>query len=394
MMIKVAIIIERIDISLGGAERSVMELTNQLNSLHARVDLIAAKGESQLENVHILCEGEEQSRTPLKKFELAIKEYLRTHEYDIIHSTLPFDFADVYQPRGGSYKEATIRNACSYGNRFVEKFKILSSILNRKRAAMIKAEENVCKASNKTVVAMLSEYVKESFVRHYNLCEERMAVICNGVKIHNNVDKMEVDNLRSIVMRGLNLKEADHPVFYLLAANNLRLKGMAPLLKAFNEVVNKRKQKRAYHLIAGSGNTVKFGLKAKAMGISQNVFFMGALKGIQNALRVCDVAILPTYYDPASRFILEALSTNRPVITTKFNGACDLFEAGRHGLVIESPESVAEMADAIIHFMSGENRKKATKLIIEDNLSEKLSIERHARELMRLYESILEDKVK
>ena len=54
-MIKTAIIIERADIALGGAERSVFELASQLSLSDVKVTVLVAKGRTQAKNRKILC---------------------------------------------------------------------------------------------------------------------------------------------------------------------------------------------------------------------------------------------------------------------------------------------------------------------------------------------------
>jgi len=106
-------------------------------------------------------------------------------------------------------------------------------------------------------------------------------------------------------------------------------------------------------------------------------------------LSISDVAVLPTFYDPSSRFILEALAAEKPVITTKFNGAADLFTAGLHGVVIDSPQNITALADALDYFTNTDNIKKASRAIVSDNLKEKISITRAAQQLITLYDRIM-----
>ena len=100
---KIAIIIERTDISLGGAERSIFELSTALTSLGHSVDILAAKGRTNTRHIHILCNDHAGKRTCFHTFANAVKNHLSKNKYDITHSVLPFDFADIYQPRGGSF---------------------------------------------------------------------------------------------------------------------------------------------------------------------------------------------------------------------------------------------------------------------------------------------------
>ena len=113
---KIAIIIERADIGLGGAERSVSEMAEALASLGMDVHVLAAKGTTVKKNTYILCNDLPGKRVGLRVFGRAIKGHLLKNHYDIIHSVLPFGFADIYQPRGGIYAEAARRNAASYGS--------------------------------------------------------------------------------------------------------------------------------------------------------------------------------------------------------------------------------------------------------------------------------------
>ncbi|OHB85016.1 MAG: hypothetical protein A2Z38_01920 [Planctomycetes bacterium RBG_19FT_COMBO_48_8] len=104
------------------------------------------------------------------------------------------------------------------------------------------------------------------------------------------------------------------------------------------------------------------------------------------------MAVLPTFYDPCSRYILEALAACKPVITTKFNGASDFFVNNRHGKVIDNPENVNALAEAIRYFTDTKNIENASQAIIEDNLKENISIGRSARQLIDVFESILQKK--
>ena len=109
-------------------------------------------------------------------------------------------------------------------------------------------------------------------------------------------------------------------------------------------------------------------------------------------MSIIDVAVLPTFDYPSSRFILEALAAGKPVITTKYNGACDLVTDNRHGKIIDNPADAEALADVINFFNDTKNIENASQAIAEDNLREKISISRAARQLADVYESILQKK--
>ena len=75
-MIRTAIIIERTDINLGGAERSISELTSQLRVLDVDVSILAAVGKACDRQTHILCADAKKGRVKFTVFEKAIKKHL------------------------------------------------------------------------------------------------------------------------------------------------------------------------------------------------------------------------------------------------------------------------------------------------------------------------------
>jgi UDP-glucose:(heptosyl)LPS alpha-1,3-glucosyltransferase len=386
---KVAIIIERADITLGGAERSVFELATALAAQGLEVHIIAAKGQTKSDNIHILCQNTRAKRVCHLTFAKALKNHLTENHYDIVHSVLPFDFVDVYQPRGGCYAEAVMRNAASYGKKWKIAYKKATALANFRRTTLLLAERRLCRKPNGPKIAALSQYVCEQFKRHYRLDDERIAVICNGIRIDKRPDAAAAQKLRTQILTALALKEADNPVLFLFVANNFRLKGLAPLLKAMQPASTGK----AYLVVAGRDKAYTYRRAAKKLDVHNRVIFLGRLRHIQNALSITDVAVLPTFYDPASRFTLEALAAKKPVITTTFNGATDLFIADRHGRVIESPDDVDALAQAVSHFTYRDNIQKAAQAIVEDNLKENICISRPAKQLITLYEAILKKRM-
>jgi UDP-glucose:(heptosyl)LPS alpha-1,3-glucosyltransferase len=390
---KIAIIIERADITLGGAERSVFEMAGALSALGHDVDIVAAKGQTSSENIRVLCQDKPGRRACYFTFKKALKEHLSENHYDIIHSVLPFEFADVYQPRGGTYIESTLRNAASYQNRFTKSYKKLTAFTNLRRTILRRAERKLCSKPDGPIIAALSKYVAEQFKQHYAVKDDHIVVIPNGVKTDKRIGAEEAKKLREQITRQLGLKETTNAVFFLFAANNFRLKGLAPLIKAMQSAAAQRRtQADTYLIAAGSDRISKYRKMAKKLDVDKKIVFSGPVRHIQNILSVIDVAVLPTFYDPSSRFILEAIAAGKPVITTRFNGATDLFIDNRHGKVIDGPEDIGALAEAIRYFADKNNIQKASEAIAADNLIEKVSIERAAKQLVSVYEAILQRK--
>jgi UDP-glucose:(heptosyl)LPS alpha-1,3-glucosyltransferase len=384
MTLRVAIIIERADVGLGGAERSMSEVAAALSQAGMQTDLLAAKGTATADDVRILCSDSPGERTSMNTFEQALKRHLAQNRYDIVHSVLPFDFADVYQPRGGTYAETVLRNAASYSNGAMRVLKRLTAFANLRRSRLLKAERRLCQGTNGPIIAALSQYVVDQLQTHYGTDPKRIALIPNGVAQKESVDPKRVEYLRSQI--GAN----DYSPLLLFVAHNFRLKGLAPLIRALRLAVKIKKSVGL--VVVGAGRTGPYRYPARRLGIEKQIAFLGPVRDVQNVLAICDVAVLPTYYDPASRFTLEALAAGKPVITTRYNGAADQFTHGRHGWVIDSPDNTQALADALIHVSDPANVQKAKQAIAEDRIGDRLSTARVAADLRRLYESILRKK--
>jgi len=389
---KIAIVIERADVGLGGAERSVFELATAISKLGPEVAILAAAGRANAKNVHILCREISGRRALYSTFEKALRKHLSENHYDVIHSVLPFDFADMYQPRGGTYAESILRNAASYQNKLIESYKKLTAFANFRRTILLRAERKLCRQTDGLTIIAISQYVAEQFKRHYAVTDDRIMVIPNGIKIHTEIDTSRTDRLRSQILARLNIKEADEPVFFLFVANNFRLKGLAVLIKAMQLAASRGTARPCFLIVVGNGREHKYLRLAKKLNIHEKIVFLGSVRHIQDVLSMSDVAVLPTFYDPCSRYILEALAAGKPVITTRFNGATDLFVNNRHGKVIDPPEDVSTLAQAISDFTNTDNIQKASQAIVADNLKEKISIDRVAKQLISVYESILQKK--
>lgn len=390
---KIAILTERADVTLGGAERSVRDLSGELKRRGLDVTVLAATGDSDSDNLHILCPNQKFKRTPLAVFEEALTNHLRSHHYDLIHSTLPILSADVYQPRGGSYRQTLIQTIRSYPNPLSRLFKRTFHSLNQRRTEYLKAEENLLRTNPKVIVAALSEYVKGHFVRHYRLPEDRIAVIPNGVSLPQQATAETLTALRNRILDRTGPGHNPDAIIFLFAANNFRLKGLRELILALSKTA--RITLTPLNLaVAGKGNQAPWRNLAWLKGIDQRVVFIGPLPDLAAALEACDAAVLPTWYDPSSRFILEALALGKPVITTAFNGAAEFIQHGRHGFVIDRPGNIEALTDALIGLSSRETLEQRTRAITEDNLREKVSIARHAEQLISLYKKILDRKNK
>ena len=113
------------------------------------------------------------------------------------------------------------------------------------------------------------------------------------------------------------------------------------------------------------------------------VSFAGAAADPRPFYNDADFFVLPTRHDPCSLVVLEALAMGLPVISTKFNGACEIMTDGVHGYVLDDPADVDALAGAMRKLLDPRRRAEMSQACLE--LRPKLSYEHHLDRLEEIY---------
>ena len=393
---RVCLVAESFDLDRGGAELSLGEMGTSLVQAGQDVTLVAGKVNGGQQAglpfpVELLAtDGVAHGHTrvgKLRAFERAVRQLVAAGEYDIIHSVAPVPGVHVYQPRGGSVLCGAKRHAESYELALVRVCKAATSALNRARQARIVSERRLCSWESQTVVAALSEYVQRQFVEEYGLDVARVPLIRNGVAVErfrSEETKQQGDQLRRVFDR-----RGDIAIF-VFAAVNLQLKGLGWLLEAAARACAiRRESQRDFRIIVLTGSDYgSYWRRARRLGLGEHVVFMESTDRMAPMLRMCDAAVLPTFNDACSRVIMEALAAGRPGITTRFNGAAEFLGQGRYGIVLDRCGDVDGLAEALLTVCERQRQAAMVEAIDADRVFERVSMRRHAEELIRLYEAL------
>jgi UDP-glucose:(heptosyl)LPS alpha-1,3-glucosyltransferase len=134
----------------------------------------------------------------------------------------------------------------------------------------------------------------------------------------------------------------------LFAGHNFALKGLKPLLEGLGERRRRNPAGRPIHLlVCGGGATPAYARLAGRLGLTDTVHFLGFYPSVEDCYWSSDFFVQPTYYDPCSLVVMEALACGLPVITTAQNGAGEIMENGREGFVLSKPDAQGELITAL-----------------------------------------------
>ena len=393
---KVALVLERFDIRRGGAERSTYELACALAELGVEVTLLAAKITTEEKKPlpfaakQVSCSG--LTRTAQwHSFERSVTEHVSQTDYDIVHSMAPIIAADVYQPRGGSLLYSRQRHAQSFDHRMVCAWKRATGSFNQLRRVKIAREKRICASLKGPTVTALSLYVQAQFKTLYGMRNGKLALAPNGVATNTLCSEQAIREgakLRSLFDPDGNL------ALFVFAAENLRLKGLGWLLRAAKRATNRRQpHQRDFRIfVISREDYTPYWKQAYRLGIDGRVLFIGSTEQMAAVLQMCDAVVLPTFNDACSRLILEGLAAGKPGITTRYNGAADFLGEGKYGCVLEKCGDTRALAEALLTLCQKDQQQTISQAIKDDRLCEKVSMQRHARQQLTLYEKILQDR--
>jgi UDP-glucose:(heptosyl)LPS alpha-1,3-glucosyltransferase len=389
---RVAIVQEQVDVRRGGAETSTLEMARHLVALGVDVTVVCAESDEATERrsdegVRFryvpVGGGSRMGRTV--RFVAEADRFCREAGFDVVHAVTPCFSCDVYQPRGGTYVETVRQSVARASNPLMRLIKRVGRRFNRRQQLLLRVERAILSGADPPYVACVSEYVRRQVESAFiGFPKERNRVVFNGVGLEP-LPPVAAGHEQEATRRRLNVGEQTSVV--LLVANNFKLKGLAELIGALAELP----ESDWVLAVVGRGEAGRYQRLVDRLPVRGRIEFFGQVEDIRSFYYGADVLAHPTWYDPCSRVVLEALVCGLPVVTTRFNGAAEAIEDGRHGAVVDSPRDVAALAAAITQCLRPEVR--ASCRAGAGAMAERLSMARHARELKKLYEDVLAEKM-
>jgi UDP-glucose:(heptosyl)LPS alpha-1,3-glucosyltransferase len=191
---------------------------------------------------------------------------------------------------------------------------------------------------NPPLLVTNSGCVRDDARRHYGIPAERVRVI------HNAIDPARFNERDRPRVRAEQRRQwgfGPGAVVAAFVAMNYRLKGLEPLLHALARVPALRL------VVAGNAKTGRWQRLARKLGVGDRVVFVGPAGDVRRIYFGADLHVHPTFYDPCSSVVLEALACGLPVVTSRYNGAAEVMHPAREGFVVDDPHDHVVLANAL-----------------------------------------------
>ncbi len=338
---RVALVMERLEASRGGAETSTGQFIRHLLELGVTVRVVTRSPiapESGMAVHQVAVSGATRAGRSAA-FARAAERLARTLDVELVHAISPCLAADVYEPRGGTVVETIKRNLALRRPGPGRSIKRLTNRFNLRQRLMLDLERRLLMRRPPPMVVALSDYVVRQLREHYDFPASRIRRIFNGVEPDPTVDQeRRADRARIRERYGIGPEE----LTALLVAHNFKLKGVGRWIEALAVLVERDVPVRS--VVVGKGNPIRWQRRAAALGVANRVGFVGPTDNVSPFYHAADFLVHPTYYDPCSRVVLEGMAAGLPCVTTRFDGAGEVIVNGENGFVIDDPEDVAALA--------------------------------------------------
>ncbi len=283
---------------------------------------------------------------------------------------------DVLYPQGGLYAATVEHNLLKYRRPLTRRLVRLLKLIDPAHRSFLALDRHQYQRQPLLVVA-ISDMVRHHFEQYYQLDPANLRM----VRIAIDLDRFdECDRPRRRLEWRQHWGLAPEHTVALFAGMNYRLKGLEPLLRAVALLPAATPFRL---LVAGSPDTAGFERLARRLKIADRVRFAGYCPDMRNCYFAADFFVHPTFYDPCSLVVLEALACGLPVITSRYNGAAEVMHPPREGYVIDDPHNLDELVAALKQLLDPARRAACAQAA--RRTAAQWTFEHHYRQMLAVF---------
>jgi UDP-glucose:(heptosyl)LPS alpha-1,3-glucosyltransferase len=378
---RIALVKRRYSLKVGGAERYCVNLARRLTAFGHEVTFIGESIDPELSHevgfvpvkVNRLT-----SWTKNRSFAENTGRAAREGRFDVVYGlgrAFGLDAVRITDRLQSHWLNVYYRNAA---------YRTLQR-LNPRHRTMIELERTILHSSNVRRIVTQSRLDRQLVRDYYNVPEEKIRTIFNGVDTSVFHPGVRVERLRVREELGI---EPNRP-FLVFASMDFHGKGLRSILRAFQI---SRIARVARLAVVGKGSINRFRRMADSLGVGQSILFVGHRTDIHRFYGAADMSLMPTTYEPFPNVNLESLACGTPALTTATAGGADLIEDGKTGYLVSNVHAIGEIAERLdAHFsLSSAERSRISDACW--NKASQMTVERNAQKTVELFEEVLHEK--
>ena len=145
-------------------------------------------------------------------------------------------------------------------------------------------------------------------------------------------------------------------------------------------------------VVVGGKRLAPWRRMAARLGVAAAVQFVGPVEDIVPYYAAADLYVHPTIYDTCSLVVLEAAACGLPVVTTRCNGAAELFHDGGDIVLVADPADDEAFAAAVGACWTPAARRRMGDAARQTALAQ--TFDRNVDNIVALYEEVVEQRAR
>ncbi|MFM7098842.1 MAG: glycosyltransferase family 4 protein [Gemmataceae bacterium] len=293
---------------------------------------------------------------------------------------------DVLYPQGGLFAATAEHNYLKYSSPTTRALVKFFKTFDLSHQSFLMLERLQYLGMKKSLVIGISEMVRDHFQKYYQISANDLRL----VRIAMDPNRFqETDRLKRRIewRQQWNIDPSD--CLALFVGMNYRLKGLEPLLHAMKLLPKNSPIKL---MIVGNKHTGGFEKMADKLDVLDKVRFVGFCDDMRNCYFASDFLVHPTFYDPCSNVVPEAMGCGLPVITTRYNGASEFITQNKEGIVIDDPHDHEKLAWSMTQYVDNQTRILAGQAARKT--AGQWTFEHHYKQMMAVFHEVAARKAK
>lgn len=205
--------------------------------------------------------------------------------------------------------------------------------------------------------------------------------------VYNGIDVRSFENeMRERLQARQRMEIPDGAHVFSVISNLHPYKGHRDLISAL-AILSKRIQSDWLCLIVGrdvGNNLPELKRQCLALGIAQNVRFLGPRRDVPAVLSASDIHVSASHEEGLPNNIIEAMCASLPVVATAVGGVPELVVDGETGYLIK-PRDADRMADALLALAQSPAQRKLFGAAGYERVASRFSIDRNVRAFETIY---------
>jgi sugar transferase (PEP-CTERM/EpsH1 system associated) len=359
------------DLDLGGRERVIVELCNELFDLGYSPFICCLKNSG---------EWAKKLKGGIKIFELhkknhldlsiikPLRDYLLKLKIEIVHAHNPGTL--FYGLIAAKY--AGIQSIIDTEHGFASQLSWKARFKDRLLYRYV------------DYITTVSDGLKDDLICTYGLANEKVQTIRNGIS------SVKINEEPSESKTKIGMSEEHFNIG--IVARLVPVKNHLLLLKAFSFVLEENAQSRLW--IVGDGE-LRTNLEAETrrLGIQDYVKYLGSRTDVPTILNALDLFVLCSLSEGLSITLLEAMSVGLPIVATRAGGNHEVVEDGKSGLLVKNNQ-VDDLAKAIGKLIGDKDLREQLAMGARKRFLDNFSVDKMAEGYNRLYHSALAENKK